>query len=71
MGLIDDLGAVVGRVQVLTGATLLREVAVTEPGWTYSASLQLADGATSSTRIEVAQISASFGAGPARALTLG
>jgi hypothetical protein len=51
----------------------LREVTTTQPGWTYPTALQAVDGAGPLTRIEVAQISASFGAGPARAraLTLG
>jgi hypothetical protein len=59
------------RLQVFSGATLLREVTTTQPGWTYPAALQTVDGAGPLTRIEVAQVSASFGAGPARALTLG
>jgi hypothetical protein len=59
------------RLQVFSGATLLREVTTTQPGWTYPATLQAVDGAGPLTRIEVAQVSASFGAGPARALTLG
>jgi hypothetical protein len=59
------------RLQVFSGASLLREVTTTQPSWTYPAALQAVDGAGPLTRIEVAQISASFGAGPARALTLG
>jgi hypothetical protein len=59
------------RLQVFSGATLLREVTTTQPGWTYPATLQAVDGAGPLTRIEVAQVSASFGAGPARSITLG
>lgn len=59
------------RLQVFNGATLVREVITTSPSWTYSASLQGVDGVTAASRIEVAQISGSFGAGPARAVTLG
>lgn len=59
------------RLQVLSGTTLLREISVTQPGWSYTAAMQLADGATAATRIEVAQMSTSFGVGPARAISLG
>ena len=59
------------RLQILTGSQLLREVTTSQPQWTYSAALQAADGAGPTTRLEVAQLSASFGAGPVRALNLG
>ena len=59
------------RLQIFTGSTLLREVITTQPGWTYPASLQAVDGVGALSRIEVAQLSASFGPGPARALPLG
>lgn len=59
------------RLQVLTGNTLLREVTTSAPDWTYTAAMQVADGAGATSRIEVAQLSASFGAGPAKAIALG
>ena len=59
------------RVQIRNGAVLLREVNTTSPEWTYTVAMQGADGAGPATRIEVAQVSTSFGAGPAVALTLG
>jgi hypothetical protein len=58
------------RLQVLTGSTLLREVTTSVADWTYPAAMQVADGAGATTRIEVAQLSASFGAGPAKAIAL-
>lgn len=59
------------RLQVKNGAALMREVTTSQPTWTYSVAMQTADGAGPSTVIEVAQVSASFGAGPARQLSLG
>ncbi|KUP91709.1 baseplate multidomain protein megatron [Tritonibacter horizontis] len=52
------------RVQVLSGATVLREERVTTPGWTYASGAQLSDGVSAGDRVEVAQISARFGPGP-------
>ena len=57
-------------VRVVSGATLLREATVTTPAWTYSAAMQAADGASAPFDIEVAQLSQSFGPGPARRLTV-
>lgn len=37
---------------------------MTEPAWAYTLSEQLADGASGNIEISVAQISATFGAGP-------
>lgn len=59
------------RVQAKDGAVVLREVITNAPGWTYTAAMQSADGAGPGTRIEVAQLSASYGAGPAVGLALG
>ena len=59
------------RLQILNGATLVREVTTTTPSWTYPAALQSADGVTATSRIEVSQLSATFGAGPAKSITLG
>lgn len=59
------------RVQVLTGTTLHREVIAASPVWTYTVAMQAADGVTPGSRIEVAQLSASYGAGPVRQLALG
>lgn len=59
------------RVQIKNGAALLREVNTTEPAWTYTSAMQTADGAGPTTRIEIAQVSASFGPGPAVGLALG
>lgn len=59
------------RVQVRIGATLIREVVVGQTGWTYSAAMQASDGVGPGASIHVAQVSASFGAGPFRAISLG
>ena len=57
------------RIRVLTGSTLLREDTAAVPQWSYSAAHQAADGFGPGARIEVAQISARYGAGPAAILT--
>lgn len=53
------------RVRVIAGGTLRREVVVRDPMWSYSAAMQAADGVSGSFEVEVAQISQSFGPGPA------
>ncbi len=58
------------RIRVMGGATLLRELDVTTPGWSYTAAMQVADGVGASFAIEVAQISQSFGPGPYARLTV-
>jgi len=54
-------------IRVMQGGTRLREVEVTEVEWIYPAAWRAADGAVS---VSVAQISARFGTGPFRSLTL-
>lgn len=51
-------------LRVLQGTTLLREVALTAPGWTYTAAMQGADGAGGAVVLAVAQVSAGYGPGP-------
>ena len=50
-------------VRVRQGQTILREDMPVTPEWTYTASDQAADGISGAFSVEVAQISASFGAG--------
>ena len=57
-------------VRVVQDGTVLREEFTTTPSWTYLASAQTADGQTGFYSIEVAQVSASFGAGPFAQVTL-
>ncbi|WP_158967924.1 baseplate multidomain protein megatron [Chachezhania sediminis] len=57
-------------VQVLDGTTVLREVEVTDPTWTYTAADRAADAAGPGAAIAVAQISARFGPGPAAVAAL-
>ncbi|WP_121061877.1 baseplate multidomain protein megatron [Chachezhania antarctica] len=51
------------RVQVRDGGTVLREVEVTSPAWTYAAADRAADSPGAGAVIAVSQISARFGAG--------
>ena len=55
-------------VQVRQSGAVLREVQVFSPGWTYTAAQQATDGASGPVAITVAQVSESFGPGPARRL---
>lgn len=48
---------------VMRGAAILREVILPSPAWIYPAAARAADGPEAGKRIEVAQISASFGPG--------
>jgi hypothetical protein len=50
-------------VRVIQGGVVLRQEVVTVPGWTYSVAAQVGDGLVAPARIEVAQISARYGAG--------
>ena len=58
------------RIRVLRGTTLLGEYFTSTPTWPYTAGAQIADGAISGDQIEVAQISARYGAGLAGRLVL-
>ncbi|WP_264213725.1 baseplate multidomain protein megatron [Leisingera thetidis] len=53
------------RIRVMRGGTVLREETSAAPGWTYPAAAQAADGVQAGDVLEVAQLSARFGAGPA------
>ncbi|PIE14408.1 MAG: host specificity protein [Rhodobacterales bacterium] len=57
-------------LRVSQGGTPLREVQVSSPGWTYTIAMQAADGVSGAVDIEVAQISATLGAGAFATLTL-
>ncbi len=57
-------------VRVLQRETLLREVVVDGPGWTYAHAAAVADGATTGYTLSVAQISATYGAGLAKHLLI-
>jgi hypothetical protein len=58
------------RVRVRQGGQLVREVTVGVSGWTYPAAQRLADGVLGPWRLEVAQVSDRFGAGPWRGIDL-
>ena len=58
------------RLRIRQGGTLLREAVLASPTWTWTAADQLADGAGPSVEVEVAQISARFGPGLARRLSV-
>ena len=57
-------------LRVRQGATVLRQVEVTTPGWTYGLPDQTADGVAAGAVVEVAQISERFGPGPYAVVTL-
>ncbi|MDU9003885.1 baseplate multidomain protein megatron [Sedimentitalea todarodis] len=50
-------------VRIWSGASLLREVTVASPGWTYSQEMQDIDAVTEPLRFEVAQVSDRYGFG--------
>ncbi len=58
------------RVRVRSGTAVLREARVSTAAWTYAAEAQLADGVVAGDVVEVAQISARYGAGPVVAWAL-
>jgi hypothetical protein len=58
------------RVRVVAGGAILRTVDVTAPRWTYPAVQKDADGILGAWRVEVAQVSDRFGAGPYRGIDL-
>lgn len=53
------------QIELWQGGTRLRSVQVPQPGWTYTAAERAADGVAGTVTVEVAQVSARFGAGPA------
>ena len=59
------------RVQVLSGTTVLRDARVSTPAWVYAAAMQISDGASPGDVVQVAQISARYGAGPVAEWILG
>ncbi|MGJ5618848.1 phage tail protein [Sulfitobacter sp. MF3-043] len=59
------------QVRVLQGETVLREVLVNSPTWTYPSAAQVEDWLGSGAVLSVAQISATFGAGLDRRVDIG
>jgi len=58
------------RIRVLRGDTVLREATVTSPVWTYDAVARVQDTQDGLVQIEVAQVSAAYGAGLASTLAV-
>jgi hypothetical protein len=58
------------RVQVVQAGGVVRQAEVAAPGWDYTTGQMAADGLSGAAEIRVAQISDSFGAGPAAILPL-
>jgi GTA TIM-barrel-like domain/Putative phage tail protein len=58
------------QIRVVQGSTILAEAFVLEPQWNYPMSLQISDGVTVPFRIDVAQVSDRFGAGPFRSVNV-
>ena len=50
-------------LRIMEGPAVLRETVVEAPAWTYPAALQAGDGGITGRRVEVAQISATYGPG--------
>ncbi|MFN6951044.1 MAG: glycoside hydrolase TIM-barrel-like domain-containing protein [Albidovulum sp.] len=57
-------------LRVVQGASVLREVTLTQPGWVYPLGMQLADGVVAPFEIHVAQLSDSYGPGPFRRIVI-
>lgn len=58
-------------LRVRANGALLREVIISAPRWTYTTEMQIADGQVSAFKIEVAQISTTFGPGAPACLSVG
>ncbi|NIZ13735.1 glycoside hydrolase/phage tail family protein [Phaeobacter sp. HF9A] len=59
------------RLRVLSGGAVLREERLTSANWSYSSAMQASDGVSAGDLVQVAQISARYGAGLAAELVLG
>ena len=59
------------QLRVMQNDTVLRDAFVSQPEWIYSAAMQAADGVGSVFRLEVAQVSARYGAGLYSGLDVG
>lgn len=57
-------------LRVVQGAEVLREVVLETSGYVYDAAEQASDGITGAFRIEVAQVSARYGAGPFKGIDI-
>jgi hypothetical protein len=55
-------------IRARVGSAVVRTATVGGQGWTYTAAARAADGATGPVTIEVAQVSARYGAGPYRSV---
>jgi hypothetical protein len=58
------------RVRVVQGGTILREVNLSQPSWTYSVAAQASDGVVPGFTVDVAQVSETFGPGPYTRITI-
>ncbi len=58
-------------IRVVQAEIILREEPATVPSWTYSSAAQTTDGIVGPYRIDVAQVSDRFGAGPFRSVVIG
>lgn len=58
-------------VKIRINGSAIREQVTSEPRWTYPSTMKAADGVTGTYEVDVAQISASYGPGPAARLLVG
>ena len=66
------MGKVLGQMRVIRQGAVLRETPVhLQSTWTYTASEQAEDGAVAPFELQVAQVSARYGAGPAAGIVIG
>jgi GTA TIM-barrel-like domain/Putative phage tail protein len=57
-------------IRVVQSNVILREETSTLPSWTYLSATQVSDGIVGAYRVDVAQVSDRFGAGPFRSITV-
>lgn len=58
------------RVRIIEGTTIMAEYPVSQPSFTYTATMQAADLVSAPFRVAVVQVSESFGAGPFRTIDI-
>ena len=57
-------------VQVKQGATLIREMQISAPNWSYTTAQQISDAASGAVTFSVAQVSGRFGSGPFKSTSI-
>ncbi|TAG13101.1 MAG: hypothetical protein EAZ40_15085, partial [Rhodobacterales bacterium] len=55
-------------IRIFQGVSQMAEYTANQPQFTYTAAMKVTDGLVGAFRVEVAQVSAQFGAGPYRSI---